>query len=66
MEAFLKTDKNIQVLFAHNDDMAIGAIQAIEATGMKPGRGHHHRLDRRRQGRFRSHDGRQAERYRGM
>jgi len=37
MEAFLKTDKNINVLFAHNDDMAIGAIQAIEAAGMKPG-----------------------------
>ena len=37
MEAFLKTDKNIQVLYAHNDDMAIGAIQAIEAAGMKPG-----------------------------
>ena len=30
-------DKNIQVLYAHNDDMAIGAIQAIEAAGMKPG-----------------------------
>ena len=38
MEAFLKTDKNIQVLFALNDDMAIGAIQAIEAAGMKPGK----------------------------
>lgn len=38
MEAFLKTDKNIQVLYAHNDDMAIGAIQAIEAAGMKPGK----------------------------
>ena len=38
MEAFLKTDKNIQTLFAHNDDMAIGAIQAIEAAGMKPGK----------------------------
>lgn len=37
MEAFLKTDKNIQVLYAHNDDMAIGAIQAIEAAGLKPG-----------------------------
>ena len=37
MEAFLKTDKNIQVLYAHNDDMAFGAIQAIEAAGMKPG-----------------------------
>ena len=38
MEAFLKTDKNIQVLYAHNDDMAIGAIQAIEAAGLKPGK----------------------------
>jgi galactofuranose transport system substrate-binding protein len=37
MEAFLKTEgKNIDVLFAHNDDMAIGAIQAIEEAGMKP------------------------------
>jgi len=38
MEAFLKTDPNIQVLYAHNDDMAIGAIQAIEAAGKKPGK----------------------------
>ena len=37
MEAFLKTDPNIDVLYAHNDDMAIGAIQAIEAAGKKPG-----------------------------
>ena len=37
MEAFLKTDANIDVLYAHNDDMAIGAIQAIEAAGKKPG-----------------------------
>ncbi|MDM0045314.1 ABC transporter substrate-binding protein [Variovorax dokdonensis] len=37
MEAFLKAEgKNINVLFAHNDDMAIGAIQAIEEAGMKP------------------------------
>jgi len=39
MEAFLKSDgKNIDVLFAHNDDMAIGAIQAIEEYGLKPGK----------------------------
>lgn len=39
MEAFLKAEgKNIDVLFAHNDDMAIGAIQAIEEYGMKPGK----------------------------
>jgi ABC-type sugar transport system substrate-binding protein len=39
MEAFLKADgKNINVLYAHNDDMAIGAIQAIEEAGLKPGK----------------------------
>ena len=40
MEAFLKSPegKNINVLFAHNDDMALGAIQAIEAAGLKPGK----------------------------
>ncbi len=38
MEAFLKAEgRNIDVLFAHNDDMAIGAIQAIEEAGLKPG-----------------------------
>ncbi len=38
MEAFLKSDGDkIDVLFAHNDDMAIGAIQAIEEYGKKPG-----------------------------
>jgi len=38
MEAFLKAQgKQIDVLYAHNDDMAIGAIQAIEEAGLKPG-----------------------------
>lgn len=38
MEAFLKSDgKNIQAVYAHNDDMALGAIQAIEEYGLKPG-----------------------------
>jgi ABC-type sugar transport system substrate-binding protein len=38
MEAFLKAEgRNINVLYAHNDDMAIGAIQAIEEAGLKPG-----------------------------
>jgi simple sugar transport system substrate-binding protein len=38
MEAFLKAEgKKINVLYAHNDDMAIGAIQAIEEAGFKPG-----------------------------
>ncbi|UOQ50118.1 ABC transporter substrate-binding protein [Gracilibacillus caseinilyticus] len=38
MEAFLKSEgENIDVLYSHNDDMAIGAIQAIEEYGLKPG-----------------------------
>jgi len=38
MEAFLKAEGDkIDVLYAHNDDMAIGAIQAIEEFGLKPG-----------------------------
>jgi simple sugar transport system substrate-binding protein len=38
MEAFLKKEGDqIQAVYAHNDDMAIGAIQAIEEAGKKPG-----------------------------
>ncbi len=29
--------KNICALYAHNDDMAVGAIQAIKEAGLKPG-----------------------------
>ncbi|MGI8906257.1 MAG: ABC transporter substrate-binding protein [Candidatus Sumerlaeaceae bacterium] len=38
MEAFLKSEKDITAVYAHNDDMALGAIQAIEAAGKKPGK----------------------------
>ncbi|MGN6667448.1 MAG: ABC transporter substrate-binding protein [Trinickia sp.] len=39
MEAFAKTyGKKINVVYAHNDDMALGAIQAMEEAGMKPGK----------------------------
>ena len=39
MESFLKSDRDkIDILFAQNDDMALGAIQAIEAAGLKPGK----------------------------
>jgi len=38
MEAFLKSQSKIDVLYAHNDDMALGAIEAIEAAGKKPGK----------------------------
>jgi simple sugar transport system substrate-binding protein len=39
MEALLKSSvgKTITALYAHNDDMALGAIQAIEEAGKKPG-----------------------------
>jgi simple sugar transport system substrate-binding protein len=39
MEAFLKAEgKNIDAVYAHNDDMALGAIQAIQEAGLKPGK----------------------------
>lgn len=39
MEAFLResADELPHILFSHNDDMAIGAIEAIENEGLKPG-----------------------------
>ena len=38
MEYFLQKEiKDITAVFAHNDDMGIGAIQAIEAAGYRPG-----------------------------
>lgn len=37
MEAFLKSQKDIDVVYAHNDDEGLGAIEAIEAAGKKPG-----------------------------
>ncbi len=39
MEAFLKTPegKEFNALYAHNDDMALGAIQAMKEAGLKPG-----------------------------
>ena len=39
MEAFIKKHgKDIEIVYAHNDDMALGAIQAIEEAGLKPGK----------------------------
>ncbi len=40
MEGFLKAEnggKNICAMYAHNDDMAVGGIQAIKDAGLKPG-----------------------------
>lgn len=41
MESFIKAEnggKNICALYAHNDDMAVGAIQAIKEAGLAPGK----------------------------
>jgi len=38
MAAFLKANPHIDLLFAHNDDMGLGAIEAIEEAGLKPGK----------------------------
>ena len=41
MEGFIKAEnggKNICAMFAHNDDMAVGGIQAIKDAGLKPGK----------------------------
>lgn len=37
MEAFLKSNPEIDMVYAHNDDMGLGAIEAIEAAGKVPG-----------------------------
>jgi simple sugar transport system substrate-binding protein len=37
MQAFLQAHPEINALYAQNDDMGLGAIQAIEAAGKKPG-----------------------------
>ncbi len=36
-EALLKSNPDVDLIYAHNDDMALGAIEAIEAAGLKPG-----------------------------
>lgn len=39
MEALIKKHgREIEIVYAHNDDMALGAIQAIEEAGLKPGK----------------------------
>lgn len=38
MEAMLKSQPKIDLVYAHNDDMGLGAIEAIEAAGKVPGK----------------------------
>lgn len=37
MQALLKSHPDIKGVYAHNDDMALGAIEAIKEAGKKPG-----------------------------
>lgn len=37
METLLQAHPDVNIVYAHNDEMAIGAIQALEAAGRKPG-----------------------------
>ncbi|MGM7671653.1 substrate-binding domain-containing protein [Microbacterium sp. A93] len=37
MEALLKSNPDIDLVYSHNDDMGLGAIEAIEAAGLVPG-----------------------------
>ena len=37
MESFLKSNPDIVGVYCHNDDMALGAIEAIKEAGLKPG-----------------------------
>ena len=37
MEAFLQANPEIDLVYAHTDDMGLGAIEAIEAAGLVPG-----------------------------
>ncbi len=39
VERYLKAhDWDINIIFAHNDDMALGAIEALETHGLRPGK----------------------------
>ena len=38
MESWLKSVEKIDVLIAQNDDMALGAVDAIKAAGLVPGK----------------------------
>ena len=60
MESFLQAEgggSEICALYAHNDDMAIGAIQAIKGSGPRTRRGHQDRVDRCGAGHLPGHGG---------
>ena len=40
-ETLLQAHPEATAIYAHNDEMAMGAIAALEAAGKVPGQGHH-------------------------
>ena len=51
METVLKAnDNDIQLVFAQNDEMGLGAALAVEEAGLVPGKDVQDRHDRRHQG----------------
>ena len=61
-ETLLQAHPDATMVYAHNDEMALGAIAAIEAAGKSPRQGHPGRVDRRREGRRPGDHRRQAGR----
>ena len=61
-ETVLKANNNdIQLVFAQNDEMGLGAAPAVEEAGLVPGRRRQDRHDRRHQGRARGARRRSAQ-----
>ena len=53
MQTLLQAHPDVTAVYAHNDEMAIGAIAALQEAGRNAGRGRDPRLDRRRECRAR-------------
>ena len=64
MEAFLQSNPEIDLVYAHNDDMGLGAVEAIEAAGLAAGRRHQTHHGRRGEGRHGRAVGGQAQLHR--
>ena len=61
-ETVLKAnDNDIQLVFAQNDEMGLGAALAVEEAGLVPGEDVHDRHDRRHEGRHGGPGGRTAQ-----
>ena len=66
METLLQAHPDVTAVYAHNDEMALGAIAAIKAAGKQPGKDITHRDDRRHEGRHGRHRCRRTRRERAV